>query len=122
MSEKSIAERLEVKRERRLTLIDAPEPVDRAIGLIDRRAELDTADVAVLFALDRAALQAKLRDCLTSLSPSAIPWVAYPKLSSPFAGDLNRETVRCIATDHGMKIVGQIAVDSDWSAMRLKRA
>ncbi|MFO6431595.1 hypothetical protein ACLBKT_16035 [Erythrobacter sp. W302b] len=122
MSDKTIAERLEVKRERRLALIDAPEPLDWAIGAMDRRAELDTADVAVLFAFDRAALEIKLPDLLTSITPSAILWVAYPKLGSPLAGDLNRETVRRIGSDHGMKIVSQIAFDSVWSAMRLKRA
>lgn len=122
MSDKTIAERLEVKRERRLALLDAPEPVDRAIGAIDRRAELGSADIAVLFARDHAALKAKLPECLTSITPLAILWVAYPKLSSPLAGDLDRETVRRVATDHGMKIVSQIAVDRDWSAMRLKRA
>ncbi|MBI1403241.1 MAG: DUF3052 family protein [Porphyrobacter sp.] len=121
MSEKTIAERLEVKRERRLALLNAPEHVDQMICVTDRRAEVEVADVTVLFALDRAALKTKLSELLTSTTPSAILWVAYPKLSSPLAGDLDRETIRSIASDHGVKIVSQIAVNRDWSAMRLKR-
>lgn len=121
MSEKTLAERLEVKRERRLALLDAPAHVDEMIGVSDRRAEVGVADVAVLFAQDRAALKTKLSGLLTSTTPLAILWVAYPKLSSPLAGDLYRETIRSIASAHGVKIVSQIAVSADWSAMRLKR-
>jgi len=121
MSDKTITERLEVKRQRRLALLHAPEELDEIIGVTDRRAGLDVADVMVLYAMDRAALTTQLPPLLASAIPSAILWIAYPKLSSPLAGNLDRETIRSIASSSGMKIVSQIALSSDWSAMRLGR-
>jgi len=47
--------------------------------------------------------------------------VAYPKLSSSFASDLSRDTIRALAPLYGLDTIGQIAIDDDWSALRLKR-
>jgi hypothetical protein len=52
---------------------------------------------------------------------SAILWVAYPKLSSKLAGDLSRDVIHTLAPKHGLDTVSQIAIDEDWSALRLKR-
>jgi hypothetical protein len=104
-----------------LALIDAPSHVDGLIGVTDRRARPDWAEVVVAFAQDRADAKAKMPDLLATTAPSAILWIAYPKLTSPLATDLDRETVRSLAASLGMKVVSQIAIDSDWSAMRMKR-
>lgn len=122
MSDKTIAERLEVKHGRLLAVVEASPHLDRMIGVPDRRADLGTAEVIVLFADTRAALIAKLPELLDLAPASAILWIAYPKLSSSLARDLDREIIRSIAASLGMKVVSQIAIDSDWSAMRLKRA
>jgi hypothetical protein len=53
--------------------------------------------------------------------PAAILWVAYPKLTSPLAGDLSRDVVRSLVADYGLDTVSQIAIDDDRSALRLKR-
>ena len=121
MSDKPVAERLQVKGERRLAVIGASAALEKAVGAAKARADLAEADVVLLFAADRARLEAKLPDVLKKTQEAAILWVAYPKLSSGLAADLSREIIHAMAPKHGLDTVSQIAIDDDWSAMRLKR-
>jgi hypothetical protein len=121
MSDKPVAERLQVKGERRLAVIGASAALEKMIGAAKARADLAKADVVLLFALDRAGLDAKLSDVLKKMPNSAIVWVAYPKLSSKLAADLSRDVIHALAPKHGLDTVSQIAIDEDWSALRLKR-
>ncbi|HTT84920.1 MAG TPA: hypothetical protein VMF67_15700 [Rhizomicrobium sp.] len=118
MSDKPVAERLQVKKGRRLAVIGAPSEVDRAIGAA--RAKPGEADVLLVFARSRAELNKQLPRLLKAPA-TAILWLAYPKLTSKLAGDLSREVVRDTAAAQGLDTVSQIAIDDDWSAMRLKR-
>jgi Protein of unknown function (DUF3052) len=121
MSDKPVAERLQVKGERRLAVIGASAALERTVGAANVRADLTEADVVLVFAADRARLEAKLPDVLKKLQEAAILWVAYPKLSSGLAADLSRDIIHALAPMHGLDTVSQIAIDEDWSALRLKR-
>lgn len=121
MSNKPVAERLQVKDERRLAVIDAPAGLDALVGALDARADAAEAEVALLFVADRAALDAQLPRLIARTRPGTILWVAYPKLSSKLAGDLNRDVIHDAAPGFGLTPVAQIAIDADWSALRVKR-
>jgi hypothetical protein len=118
-STKPIAEKLQAKNGRALALIQPPPGLDGAIG--GARAPVAKADVALLFARNRKSLEAGLAPLLKSLKPEAILWVAYPKLTSTLAGDLSRDVIHAWAPSHGLDTVSQIAIDNDWSALRLKK-
>jgi hypothetical protein len=120
VSDKPVAERLQVKGDRRLAVIGASPALERTVGAGKVRADIGNAEVVLLFAADRARLDADLPDVLTTMSPSAILWVAYPKLSSTLAADLSRDVIGALAPRHGLETVSQIAIDEDWSALRLK--
>jgi hypothetical protein len=120
MSEKPLAERLQVKSPRRLALHSAPPPV-AAMLAGTATATLTEAEVVLLFAANRAALNAVFATILPTLRAGAIIWIAYPKLTSKLAGDLNRDIIHAISPAHGLDAVAQIAIDIDWSAMRFKR-
>lgn len=122
MSGKTLLERLQVKRERRLALVGAPPDLDAALGGLDRRAEVARADVVLLFARDQVSLSQALPAMLAAARPDAILWLAYPKLSSALADDLSRDVIHAIAPGYGLATVAAVAVDADWSALRLKRA
>jgi hypothetical protein len=122
VSDKPVAERLQVKGDRRLAVIGASPALERTVGAGKVRADVETADVVLLFARNRARLDADLPDVLRTISQSAILWVAYPKLSSKLAADLSRDVIGALAPRHGLDTVSQIAIDEDWSALRLKRA
>jgi hypothetical protein len=121
MSDKPVAERLRVKGERRLAVIGATAHLEKTVGASKARADLAKADVVLLFAADRAGLDANLPNVLNRMTATAILWVAYPKLSSKIAADLSRDVIHALAPRHGLDTVSQIAIDEDWSALRLKR-
>ncbi len=121
MSDKPIAERLQVKGERRLVVMGAPAAVDNKIGVKKRRGDLSEADVILAFAGDRSHLISTLPRVLSEAPSGAIIWIAYPKLSSKLAGDLSRDIIHALAPNFGLDTVSQIAIDDDWSALRLKR-
>ena len=121
MSDKPVAERLQVKNNRRLAVIGASATLEKTVGAGTARAAVSNAEVVLLFAPDRARLDAELPDLLEKMAETAILWVAYPKLSSRLATDLSRDVIHALAPRHGLDTVSQIAVDADWSALRLKR-
>ena len=121
MSDKPVAERLQVKGERRLAVIGASATLEKTVGAEKARADLAKADVVLLFAADRAGLDARLPEVLKKMQEAAILWVAYPKLSSKLAADLSRDIIHALAPQYGLDTVSQIAIDEDWSALRLKR-
>lgn len=121
MPEKPVAERLQVKGDRLLVVIGATPELDASVGAFDKRTAPADADVALLFVRDHATLQAELGRTARKLRPTSIFWLAYPKVSSKLAGDLNRDVIRKVAPEYGLETVSQIAVDEDWSALRLKR-
>ena len=121
MSDKSVAERLQVKGDRRLAVIGASAALEKTVGAVKARADVAKADVVLLFTPDRAALDTNLPKLLKTMLPSAILWIAYPKLSSKIAGDLSRDVIGGLAPEYGLDTVSQIAIDEVWSALRLKR-
>ena len=121
MSDKPVAERLQVKGERRLAVIGAPAGLDKAIGVKKARADAAKADVILLFVPNRVELDAQLPMVLKKALPTAILWLAYPKLTSSLAADLSRDVIHKLAPKHGLDTISQIAIDDDWSALRLKR-
>lgn len=118
MSDKPLAQRLQVKPGRTLAVLDAPQgfAVKNAPS-----ASLDQADVVLAFTPDRSRLEAVMTDCASSARPDAIFWVAYPKLTSALKADLSRDIIHALSPALGWDAVAQIAVDADWSAMRFKR-
>jgi len=121
MSEKSVAERLQLKGTRRLAVLNADEGLDHAIGAMDKRAAQAEARIVVLALTDQADFNARVPAVMAAINPDSILWLAYPKLTSARAGDLNRDIIHARSPALGLTTVGQIAIDATWSAMRMKR-
>ena len=75
----------------------------------------------LLFTPDRATLDIAVPEVAKAARADAIIWIAYPKLTSRQARDLNRDVIHTLMPRFGLDAVSQIAVDDDWSAMRMKR-
>lgn len=115
MSDKPVAERLQVKKDRRVALADSP------IAIAAPTAPLGEAEVVVQFVRNRAEYDARIPPLLKKIRADAILWIAYPKLTSKLAGDLSRDVIHRDSPALGIDCVSQIAIDDDWSAMRMKR-
>lgn len=114
MPDAALLKKLQVKGARRLCVAHAPAGFDGTGGV-----PAGEADVLLMFTPTRADLTA----CLDGLRAreDAVLWVAYPKLSSRLAGDMHRDIIRDLVLRWGLEVVGAIAIDADWSALRLKR-
>jgi hypothetical protein len=78
---------------------------------------------ALAFAVTQAELDAAAA-CLMALAEGdAVLWFAYPKGSSKkFRCEFNRDTGWALLGQGGYEPVRQVAIDSDWSALRFRRA
>ena len=121
MSDKSVAERLQLKGKRRLAILGATREVDQIVGAAERRAQVADANVVLLAVLDLTGLKRELPTAIAAAPSQAIIWVAYPKLSSQLASDLSRDVIRACVPEFSYDTVSQISIDGDWSALRLKR-
>ncbi len=119
MSPKTVADKLLVKAGTTVWT-SAPEHIDR-IGPLPEGAtpvdDLEAAMTAVLFADDAESLRAVLARHAGSLRAPANLWVAYPKGNRT---DINRDTIWPIVSEHGLRPIGQVALDDVWSALRFR--
>jgi hypothetical protein len=110
--EVTLAAKLQLKPGTTLATVNAPDDapaVDAPAG----------DDALLLYARDRAALDAGAGRLGASAGRGALTWVAYPK-AGKLGTDLNRDRVHEAMRAHGLETVRQVALDDTWSALRLK--
>ncbi len=130
MAEKTPAVKMMFRAGRKVRFVNAPPDVINLIGgLPDGVSETDltdpaeaqTADIILLFAHNRADLEAYLPPLRVLMTPETLLWVAYHKGSSPVKTDINRDSIWSYAKTIGFDAVGNIAINEDWSSIRLKQ-
>ncbi|MDN2670209.1 DUF3052 family protein [Janthinobacterium sp. SUN026] len=84
--------------------------------------EGENADWIVLFARSRAELEQFLPVAQARLAPGGAVWVAYRKGGVKAGSDIHRDDIRNFAQTMGLDSVAMIAIDANWSALRLKQA
>ena len=119
MSPKSVAEKLLIKPN---TTVWSSDPAHaHRLGALPSGARLvgslEEATTAVLFASGASALRTALAVHSKHLTSPATLWVAYPKANKV---DINRDTLWPIVAEHGLRPIGQVAVDGEWSALRFR--
>jgi hypothetical protein len=120
-SAKPLVDRLQVKGGRRLAVLHAPDGLLSLFDAEGRLAPATEAEVVVAFAATRGEMEPRLAELKNSTRPEAILWLAYPKTTSPRAGDISRDFIHDHALTVGLDAVAQIAIDNDYSALRFKR-
>ena len=125
MSEKTVAQKLGLKAGKTLLVRQQPDDFAALIGALPAGAQLVTAGnqpgaLILMFAKDKAALAKGLPGCKRLLAPGGALWVAYIKGTSSRKTDINRDSIRAHVATIGLDTVSQIAIDDDWSALRLK--
>jgi len=72
MSDKPVAERLQVKGTRTLAVVGASPALDKVVGAAKARADVAKADVVLLFVADRKSLDKQLAPLLKRMAPETI--------------------------------------------------
>jgi len=108
-----------------MVMLDPPEGFLSHAGELpaDATISLEPTNTALLLAFLRGQqeLNEKFLSLASLVSEGGIFWIAYPKLSSKLSKDLNRDLINLLAAQQGWTGVAMIALDEDWSALRLKR-
>jgi hypothetical protein len=117
MSAKSVAEKLRIQPDTTLWSshphrVGLIEPLPDGVRVVDRPR---AAETAVVFGDDAASLR-KIVTAHADDLPASV-WVAYPKGNR---SDVNRDTLWPILAEHGLRPIGQVAMDDIWSAIRFR--
>jgi hypothetical protein len=124
MSDKSLAQKLAIKEGFQVLLVRAPEGYAERLGPLPAGASLNTPagpyDVVQLFVATQRELEATLPPLLLLLKPKGYIWVTWHKGGSRVKGEVTRDTIWPFSATIGLQPVSNIAVDDDWSALRLK--
>jgi hypothetical protein len=124
MVEKTAAQKLGLKPGEALALLQPMPGWQAVLGPLPEGCRVVTTggDVVLIFCRSRAELEAALPGLAAMGRQGIRLWVAYAKLTSPLATDVNRGMIHDLGPVHGLDTVAQIALDPDWTAMRLKLA
>lgn len=71
------------------------------------------------FAVNRAKLEATLRDCRGAIAADAAVWVSWPKKAAKVPTDITEDAIREVALPLGFVDVKVCAVDETWSGLKL---
>lgn len=116
-----LARKLLLKPGYRVLMLHLPPDVQTRLASAELIAETTPSggpyDGALLFADARAAAERELSPMLREVTGASVVWLAYRKVPR---GDLNRPGVWEISEPLGWLPVSQVAIDSNWSAMRLR--
>ena len=123
MSDKTIADRMYLKNAKSMAIFngEAHPGVSAHMpqALLDAGGE--QADVVLMFAHNQNELEKYFPHALRRLGDKGSLWIAFLKQSAPKATELTRDSIASYAKEQGVTTVAIMSLDSDWSALRLKR-
>jgi hypothetical protein len=124
-SGKPLIEKLGVKPDSTLVLIDAPDGAERLLaplppGTTLRRGNRGKRETTVWFATSRHVYGRRLASVAKSVGEGTL-WMAWPKRSSGVDTDMTEDVIRDLALDIGLVDTKVCAIDETWSGLRLTR-
>lgn len=126
MPDKTLAQKLAIKPEQTVLLVNAPAGYKGTMGELPAGAKFlksaAAADAIQVFVNSKQELEAQLTTLKALLRPNGMLWVTYHKGTSKVKTDINRDTIAAYAQSIGLRAVAMIAIDEDWAALRLKFA
>ncbi len=125
MSDKTLVQKLLIKENYLVLLINEPREYLAALGELPKNAQVrhqagEPVDFVQVFVASRDELEAQLVKVKPLVKPKGLPWVTYPKGTSKTKVDINRDSIREYAHSLGLEAVAMVSVDDTWSALRLK--
>jgi hypothetical protein len=114
-----------MKEGHRVWLVNPPERYVDLLGELPEGARIvrrptGALDIIQVFLDNRQEMEERLPEVKEHMGPRTILWATYHKGTSPVPTDINRDIIWSYARTIGMDAVAQVAVDDDWSAIRLK--
>ena len=122
---KTIAQKMFLQAGQRLLLVNPP-PAYVQRAELPAEVQLagageDELDAIQAFVTTNADLE-QVAGLAARLAAGGTIWISYPKGSARITSEVNRDTIRHWAGDHGLSPMTLISVDDDWSAFRFRRS
>jgi hypothetical protein len=111
-----LPQKLGIKEDSRVALVDAPEGLADRLGVKPgRRGQLD---VILFFATRKGELIRQFTSLARRLTPAGGLWIAWPKKAAKVETDLDFETVQGIGLRAGLVDNKSASIDDTWQALR----
>lgn len=123
-SSKSLAEKLGIKADFVVVVIDPPKDYRRLLGRLPDGVTIRTrlggrVDMIHAFVRERSGLEASFGRWKGAIPRDGTLWISWPKRSAGVPTDLTEDVVRSVALGHGLVDVKVCAVDETWSGLKL---
>jgi hypothetical protein len=124
MAEKSVAQKLFIREDYTVLLVNAPKGYRDTLGKLPKGAKVVSrsskpVDLIQIFAATKSEMTELFLKVKSLLKEEGLLWATYPK-AGQLDTDLKREVVWECGQAVGMHPVSKIAVDHVWSALRFK--
>ena len=117
----NLVSKLQLKPDQSLLVLNAP--VEHAPQLDDiSLTNAIPASAVLVFITNLADATSLIQQGIESIREDGLLWIAYPKGGSGVSTDVNRDRLWQAAEPGGWRPVRMVAIDSIWSAMRLRPA
>ena len=122
-SGKSLTDKLGLKIDTNLAIINAPDYYDDLIGgwpvgsSISRSLD-EVFEFIHYFVTSRSQLEADLDPLISHFEKKGMLWVSWPKQASSVSTDVTEQTLRDVLLPTGLVDVKVAAVDETWSALK----
>jgi hypothetical protein len=108
-------------------VLNAPASFDAELAALDgvdvKRTLRGATQFVLAFAVTEAERDAACRQIVKAAEGDAIVWMVYPKQTSrTYKAEFNRDSEWTILRDADFDTVRMVAIDTDWSALRFRRA
>ena len=123
----TIFEKLQLNNEKTLLIQGLPSSIEKQFSKLSFAKNLTPLlrsrkiEFALIFAVSENQLNSILDDIMPALKEDSKLWVAYPKVTSKIATDLNRESSWQKLTNAGYEGSSQVGLDHVWNAVNFKK-
>jgi hypothetical protein len=123
----SIFDKLQLKNEKNILIQGLPSSIEKQFTKLSFAKNLTPLlksrkiDFALIFAVNEHQLNGILQDIMPALKEDSKLWVAFPKLTSKIATDLNRESSWNKLYNAGYESIEHVCLDHVWDASQFKR-
>ena len=125
MAGRSLSEKLLLKAENRVLLVNQPSDYTSILnplpkGITFHKEAEGHFNAIHLFVQNKSSLKSELKRLISLMTQDTIIWIIYPKKSSKVSSDLHMNDTWAELAEFNLSPVASIAIDDTWTAIRLK--
>jgi hypothetical protein len=121
MEIEKILKKLRYKEEVKGAILNAPKEINNEFKKMGFKTSIkNKSQFTLLFVKNKSQFEELMKPTIDKIEIDSLFWLAYPKGTSKIETDVNRDILWKLAEPYGYRPVSQVAIDSDWSAMRFR--